>query len=51
MMETIKKAPVFLLTILLSFVYLACGFLIGYIFGYSAGAEDLRSIMEGLGYR
>jgi len=50
-MELIKKIPVFFLTLLLSFVYMALGFLIGYIFGYRAGAEDLRSLLESFGNR
>lgn len=39
-MSLLKKIPGFILFILLSIVYLGCGFVIGYHQGYKAGQDD-----------
>ena len=40
MINFIKKIPSILLLVLLTVIYLTCGFVIGYHQGYKAGQED-----------
>jgi hypothetical protein len=48
MMDFLKKMPAFFLFLILSIVYLACGYMIGYYIGYTNGQQDYENYLNEL---
>lgn len=44
----IKKVPFFVLILILSLVYLACGYIAGYFIGYNHGQQDYFNFIENI---
>lgn len=47
-MEFLKKIPAFFFFIILSLVYLACGYVVGYYIGYNNGQTDYENYINEL---
>jgi hypothetical protein len=44
----IKNIPFFIMLVLLSIIYLACGYIAGYYYGYNQGQQDYFKFIENL---
>jgi hypothetical protein len=46
MIQLLKKLPFFFMFLLMSFIYLMCGYIAGYYYGYNQGQQDYYELVE-----
>jgi len=45
-MNFLKKLPLYLMFLIMSIIYLICGFIAGYFYGYKSGQIDYQQYLE-----